>query len=116
MTPVSEPPAEPIPAVYLTVLPGPDRRRSRSLYHYRAVHRSARPGDAGCVATWEVVGGRMAYQVALERDEAGRHHWHCTCADAVYRAVDQGRVCKHVQGLLAFGPPLPAPEFPRRAA
>ena len=69
MTPVSEPPAEPIPAVYLTVLPGPDRRRSRSLYHYRAVHRSARPGDAGCVAAWEVVGGRMAYQVALERDE-----------------------------------------------
>ena len=109
-------PAEAIPAVYLTVLPGPDRRRSQSLYHYRAVYRSARPGDAGCVAAWEVVGGRMAYQVALERDEAGRHHWHCTCADAVYRAEEQGRVCKHVEGLFTFGQPLPRPTFVRRSA
>jgi hypothetical protein len=106
----------PTPALYLAVLPGPDRKRTVSLYHYRVVYRNPHPDAPGCVSAWDVRGGRMAYQVALERDDAGRHHWHCTCADAVYRAADQGRVCKHVQGLLAFGPPLPAPEFPRRAA
>src|SRR5687767_3255827 len=103
MTAPAGPAAEAVPAVYLTILPGPDRKRVHSLYHYRVVHRDPRPGAAGCVVAWEVVGGRTAYQVALERDDAGRHHWHCTCADAVYRAEDQGRVCKHVQGLLAFG-------------
>jgi hypothetical protein len=108
--------SDPIPAIYLTVLPGPDRKRSRSLYSYRVVYRHPREDEAGCAAAWEVVGGRMAYQVALERDEAGRHHWHCTCADAVYRAEDEGRVCKHVQGLLAFSLPLPAPQFQRRSA
>jgi hypothetical protein len=107
---------DPTTSVYLTVLPGPDRKRSRSLYHYRIVYRNPQADAAGCVFAWEVVGGRTAYQVALERDDAGRHRWHCTCADAVYRAEDQGRVCKHVAGLLAFGPPLPAPEFIRRSA
>jgi hypothetical protein len=106
----------PTPAVYLALLPGPDRKRFRTLYHYRVVYRHPRPDAAGCVAAWEVFGGRMAYQVALERDTAGRHHWHCTCADAVYRAEDLGRVCKHVQGLLAFGPVLPAPQLQRRSA
>ena len=70
----------------------------------------------GCVTHWEVLGGRTPYQIALERDESGRHHWHCTCADAVYRAEEQGRVCKHVEGLFAFGPPLPRPTFIRRSA
>jgi hypothetical protein len=109
-------PAKSIPAIYLTVLPGPTRKRSQSLYYYRLVHRCAHPGDTGCVALWEVLGGRMSYQIALERDEAGAHYWHCTCADAVYRAEDEGRVCKHVRGLLAFGPCLPAPQFRRRSA
>jgi len=45
----------------------------------------------------------MSYQIALERDEAGDNHLHCTCADAIYRAEDQGRWCKHVQGLFAIG-------------
>jgi hypothetical protein len=58
----------------------------------------------------------MAYQVALERDERGRHRWHCTCADAIYKAEEQGRVCKHVQGLLEFGAALPRPDFVRRSA
>ena len=107
---------EPTPAAYLALLPGPSRKRTASLYHYRVLYRSPRPYESGCVGTWEVVGGRLAYQVALERDEAGRHYWHCTCADAIYRAEEQGRVCKHVQGLLAFGPALPAPTFRRRSA
>ena len=109
-------PTEPTPALYLTVLPGPDRKRTRSLYYYRIVYRDPRANEPGCVALWEVVGGRTAYQVALERDDAGRHFWHCTCADAVYRAEEQGRVCKHVRGLLAFGLDLPAPLELRRSA
>jgi hypothetical protein len=110
------PTSQPTSVVYLAVLPGPDRKRSRSLYHYRLAYRSSRPEEPVCVGLWEVVGGRTPYQVALERDEAGRHFWHCTCADAVYRAEDQGRVCKHVQGLLEFGPALPPPQFLRRSA
>ena len=106
----------PTPAVYLALLPGPDRKRSRSVYHYRLAYRSTYPEQAGCVALWDVVGGRMAYQVALERDGVGGHFWHCTCADAVYRAEEQGRVCKHVQGLLEFATALPRPRFLRRSA
>jgi hypothetical protein len=106
----------PTPIVYLAVLPGPDRKRSRSLYHYRLAYRSEHADQPGCVALWEVVGGRTAYQVALERGHAGRHFWHCTCADAVYRAEEQGRVCKHVQGLLEFGAALPQPQFYRKSA
>ena len=41
--------------------------------------------------TWEVSGGRMPYQIALERDDAGSLRIHCTCADAVFRAEDEGR-------------------------
>src|SRR5205085_4856090 len=47
--------------------------------------------------------------------DRGRHAWHCTCADAVYKAEEQGRVCKHVQGLLEFGAALPRPQFMRRS-
>jgi hypothetical protein len=107
--------APPTPIAYLAILPGPDRKRSRSVYHYRLIHRQ-NPEAAGCVALWEVIGGRMAYQVALERDDRGRHIWHCTYADAVYKAEEQGRVCKHVQGLLEFGAALPQPQFLRRSA
>ena len=105
------PTTEPTPIVYLAVLPGPDRKRSRHLYYYRLAYRSTCPEQPGCVALWEVAGGRLSYQVALERDEHSRNFWHCTCADAVYRAEDQGRVCKHVRGLLDFGLGLPAPQF-----
>jgi predicted nucleic acid-binding Zn finger protein len=45
----------------------------------------------------------MPYQIALERDEAGTLRIHCTCADAVFRAEDKGRFCKHVRGLLHIG-------------
>src|SRR3954471_3804427 len=59
---------EPTPLLYLAVLPGPDRKRSRHLYHYRLTYRSPRPEECGCVAVWEVGGGGMSYQVALERE------------------------------------------------
>ena len=108
--------APPTPIVYLAILPGADRKRTRSVYHYRLAYRSPYPEEAGCVALWEIIGGRMPYQVALERDDRGRHAWHCTCADAVYKAEEQGRVCKHVQGLLEFGAALPRPQFMRRSA
>ena len=108
--------SQPTPIVYLAVLPGPDRKRSRSVYRYRLAYRSNRPDQPGCSALWEVVGGRSQYQVALERDDAGRFFWHCNCADAVYRAEEQGRVCKHVQGLLDFGIGLPMPQFLRCSA
>ena len=66
---------------------GPTRRRTPGLYYYRLIYRDALPDQPGCAAVWEVRGGRLRYQIALERDGAGRFHWHCTCADAVYRAV-----------------------------
>jgi hypothetical protein len=52
---------------------------------------------------WEVYGGRLTYQIALEYGPKGRMHLHCTCADAIFRAEAQGRFCKHVRGLLEFG-------------
>ena len=33
-----------------------------------------------------------------------------------YRAEEQGRVCKHIQGLLDFAAALPRPQFLRRSA
>jgi hypothetical protein len=45
----------------------------------------------------------MPYQIALERDEAGTLGIHCTCADAIFRAEEEGRFCKHVHGLLRIG-------------
>jgi hypothetical protein len=84
----------------VTRLPGPSRKRSEALYHYRLTYRNPRDDAVGCVMLWEVSGGRLPYQVALERDEAGSLHVHCTCADAIFRAEGEGRVCKHVQGLL----------------
>lgn len=105
-------------AVLVTMLPGPDRKRTGSLYHYRLSYRNPEPDATGCVSTWDVLGGRMSYQIALERDESDRLRFHCTCADAVYRGeVDPHHVCKHVRGLLAFAPPIPRsePELVRRA-
>ena len=92
-------------AVLYTVLPGPTRKRCDSSYRYQITYRNPDPDGNGCLMTWSVIGGREAYQLALEQDGIHRLHWHCTCADAVYRAEQQGRFCKHVQGLLAFGWP-----------
>ena len=52
---------------------------------------------------WEVSGGRLSYQIALECGETGNLRLHCTCADAIFRAEEEGRFCKHVLGLLDFG-------------
>jgi hypothetical protein len=87
-------------AVLILVLPGPDRKRSQRPYCYRLTHQNPDPGSVGCALLWEVTGGRMPYQIALERLEDGSLRLHCTCADAVYRAEDQGRFCKHVEGLI----------------
>jgi hypothetical protein len=87
----------------VTRLPGPGRKRSEALYHYRLTYRNPLDDAVGCVMLWEVSGGRLPYQVALERDEAGSLHVHCTCADAIFRAEGEGRCCKHVQGLLQVG-------------
>ena len=86
--------------VLMKILPGADRKRSPGLYCYRVTYRTDRP-DPGCVMTWEVSGGRTAYQIALERVTPGQLKWHCTCADSVYRGDrDERHVCKHVAGLL----------------
>jgi hypothetical protein len=88
------------PSLVFTVLPGPDRKRSRSPYGYRVTYRSPDPTRPGCVLIWKVSGGRMPYQLALERDEKGNLRLHCTCADAVFRAEAEGRFCKHARGLV----------------
>jgi hypothetical protein len=82
----------------LAELPGPSRKRTLSEYRYRLTYRNPTPTDDGCVMVWEVVGGRMPYQIAVERvGKATR--WHCTCADAVYREDELHHRCKHVRGL-----------------
>jgi hypothetical protein len=82
------------------LLPGPDRKRSVTHYVYRLTYRGPDGSASGCVMTWEVLGGRLSYQIAVERDAAGALHWHCTCADAVFRAEAEGRYCKHIRGSL----------------
>ncbi len=84
----------------LALVPGPDRKRTLRLYHYRLVYLNPEPGAVGCILQWEVSGGRMDYQIALERDEAGQLTPHCTCADSIFRAEEQGRFCKHIRALL----------------
>jgi len=84
-------------------LPGPDRKRTASPYSYRLTYRNPKDSASGCVMTWEVTGGRMAYQIAMERDDTGTLRIHCTCADAIFRAEDEGGFCKHVHGLLRLG-------------
>jgi hypothetical protein len=84
-------------------LPGPDRSRSERDYCFHLTYRNPDPDAIGCVLTWEVSGGRQPYQIAVEREEAGRLRLHCTCADAVFRAELKGRFCKHVRGFLQSG-------------
>jgi hypothetical protein len=84
-------------------LPGPDRKRSEIEYCYHLTYRNPDPDAVGCVLTWEVHGGRLPYQIAVERADGGNLRLHCTCADAVFRAEQEGRFCKHVHGFLQTG-------------
>src|SRR5579885_2043856 len=94
----------------MMALPGPDRKRSPALYQYRVTYRNPTPDEPGCVMPWEVSGGRLPYQIALERAASGRLRWHCSCADAVYRGEDDpGHVCKHVRGLVDYLPTIAPP-------
>ena len=95
-------PSEPSPVLF-TLLPGPDRKRLVRPYGYRLTYRNPDAEAVGCVMVWEVSGGRLGYQVALERDESGGLRLHCSCADAVFRCESEGRRCKHVLGLLDIG-------------
>jgi hypothetical protein len=61
------------------------------------------PATAGCVLLWEVSGGRVPYQIAIERAESGEMQSHCTCPDAVYRDDLPGHTCKHVRGFIQLG-------------
>jgi len=82
------------------MLPGPDRKRLPAPYHFRVTYQNPHPNEPGCVATWEVRGGRDEYQISLERTEEFDQRWHCTCPDAVYHADSRHACgCKHVQGL-----------------
>jgi hypothetical protein len=89
--------------VVYTALPGPSRQRTPRAYRYRLTYRNPEPAATGCALLWEVEGGRLSYQIALEREETGRLRWHCTCADAVYRGEDTRHLCKHIRGLQGFG-------------
>jgi hypothetical protein len=89
--------------IVLKLLPGPDRKREEVTYGYRLTYRNPNRDAGGCRMIWEVVGGRLAYQITLEQDDRQRLHLHCTCADAIFRAEAEGRYCKHVRGLLEFG-------------
>jgi hypothetical protein len=103
LPPVPESNGLPAPITLTAVLPGPDRKRAHSPYVYRMQYANTALEGSGCVMTWEVQGGRLSYQIAVERAEDGRLRCHCTCADAVYRAEGEGRCCKHVLGFLTWG-------------
>jgi hypothetical protein len=103
--PGKAPPA--VPGLF-ALLPGPDRKRSTTPYLYRLTYRNSESLPASCLMTWEVRGGRLSYQIAIERDAAGKLRVHCTCADAVFRAEGEGRYCKHVRGFLEMVRGLPA--------
>src|SRR5713101_6449844 len=92
-------------STFYTPVPGPDRKRTVRAYQFLVTYRNADPLEVGCAMTWEVFGGRQSYQIALEREEDGDLRWHCTCADAIFRAEKEGRHCKHVKALLALGRP-----------
>jgi hypothetical protein len=92
-----------VTTVRFTILPGPDRKRLARPYSYRLTYRNPDAEAAGCVLLWEVSGGRLPYQIAMERDEGGGLRLHCSCADAIYRGESEGRPCKHVRGLLEIG-------------
>jgi hypothetical protein len=96
---MSAAPASPFTLITM-MLPGPDRKRTPSPYHFRVTYRNPQPWEPGCVATWEVLGGRDEYQVSLERTDSDEMRWHCTCPDAIYHAdYRHAGGCKHVSGL-----------------
>jgi hypothetical protein len=108
---------KPALAVITLLLPGPDRKRTYSPYHFRVTYRNPEAAEPGCVMTWEVSGGRDVYQVSLERLAAGGHRWHCSCADAVYRGEDDPKhLCKHVRGLVDSLPTVAPPVYRLSAA
>src|SRR5262249_24725971 len=92
-------------STFWTPLPGPSRKRTVQPYLYRVTYCNPDREEAGWGVAWQVTGGRLAYEVAAEREEGGGLRWHGTCADAVYRAENEGRPCKHVKGLLGAGRP-----------
>jgi hypothetical protein len=88
------------PHILYADLPGPTRKRTHSPYCFRLTYRGPDPWATGCALLWEVHGGRMTYQIAVEREADGGLRWHCTCADAVYRGEDfPDYQCKHVRAL-----------------
>jgi hypothetical protein len=89
----------PAQGMLMKILPGADRKRSPCMYCYRITYRNPDMHEPGCMMTWEVVGGRGSYQVALERVGEDKLKWHCTCADAIYRGEQANHTCKHVKGL-----------------
>jgi hypothetical protein len=94
-------------ALITMLLPGPSRKREPAPYHFRVTYRNPDATEPGCVMTWEVLGGREGYQIALERTPAGEHVWHCTCPDAVYHGENKHAYrCKHVQGLTELFDPI----------
>jgi hypothetical protein len=98
----------PCHGLLILTLPGPDRRRSLAMYQYRVIYRNPTPAETGCVMTWDVSGGRLPYQISLERTADDGLLWHCSCADAVYRGEDDpAHVCKHVRGLIDTLPVAP---------
>ncbi len=97
------------PEILIADLPGPTRKRTPSPYGFRLTHHSADPGAEGCVLLWEVYGGRLTYQIAVEREAGGGLNWQCTCADWVYRNEDfPDYKCKHIRALKARGREGPA--------
>jgi hypothetical protein len=110
-------PKKPDFALVTLVLPGPDRKRQPVPYHYRITFRAPDPLEPGCVATWEVYGGREEYQLSLERTREGGLLWHCSCPNAVYRGEgNKPHDCKHVRALTDLfalvNPPPAAPPQP----
>ena len=95
-------------STFFTPVPGPDRKRTIRPYLFHVSYCNPDPKEVGCAMTWEVAGGRLSYQIALERTEDGDLRWHCTCADAIFRAENEGRHCKHVKALLSLGRPRSA--------
>jgi hypothetical protein len=98
------------------LLPGPDRKRTSKAYHYRLTYRRGETQAPGCLMTWAVEGGRLPYQLALERKDDGSLCLHCTCADAVFRADLPGHRCKHIEGFLQAGELLPTAPIIWRAS
>ena len=46
----------------------PTRKRTPSPYCYRLTYQNPNESAEGCVLSWDVLGGREVYQIALERD------------------------------------------------